>query len=82
MKRFAISLPDHQAKAVERIRRVRNVPRSRIIQEAIDRYLADDETRDAVRRYIDGYRRVPESDHDGDAYARAAADVLGHEDWS
>lgn len=82
MKRFAISLPDHQAKAVERIRRFRNVPRSRIIQEAIDRYIAEDAARDAIRRYVEGYRRFPESEGDGESYAQAAAEVLGSEDWS
>jgi metal-responsive CopG/Arc/MetJ family transcriptional regulator len=82
MKRFAISLPDHQARAVERIRRFRNVPRSRIIQEAIDRYIAEIEERDAVKRYVEGYRRIPESEGDGDAYAQIAAEVLGSEDWS
>lgn len=82
MKRFAISLPDHQAKAVERIRRFRNVPRSRIIQEAIDRYLAEDAAREAIRRYIEGYRRLPESEGDADGYARAGAEVVGSEDWS
>lgn len=80
MKRFAISLPDHQAKAVERIRRFRNVPRSRIIQEAIDRYVAEEDEREAIRRYVEGYRRIPESA--ADAYAQMAAEVLGHEDWS
>lgn len=82
MKRFAISLPDHQATAVERIRKFRNVPRSRIIQEAIDRYVAEEDEQEAIRRYVDGYRRIPEPGAAGDAYAQAAAEVLGHEDWS
>jgi metal-responsive CopG/Arc/MetJ family transcriptional regulator len=82
MKRFAISLPDYQAKAVERIRRFRNVPRSRVIQEAIDRYIVEEEEREAVARYVDGYRRIPETAGEADAYAQAAADILGREDWS
>lgn len=82
MKRFAISLPDHQAKAVERIRRFRNVPRSRIIQEAVDRYIAEEDEREAIRRYVEGYRRIPETTADAEAYAQMAAEVLGHEDWS
>jgi len=82
MKRFAISLPDHQAKAVERIRRLRNVPRSRIIQEAIDRYIAEQDEREAIRRYVEGYRRIPESTAHAEAYAQMAAEVLGYEDWS
>ena len=82
MKRFAISLPDHQAKAVERIRRFRNIPRSRLIQEAIDRYLAEEEEREAIRRYVDGYTRIPERREEADAYMKAFAEVLTPENWA
>ncbi|HKX18581.1 MAG TPA: ribbon-helix-helix protein, CopG family [bacterium] len=82
MRRFAISLPDHQAKAVERIRKFRNVPRSRIIQEAIERYIAQQEEQDAVQRYVEGYRRVPEDPAEGDAYMKLFAEILTPEDWS
>ncbi len=81
MKKIAISLPDYQADAVERIRRFKRIPRSRVIQQAIDRYLAEEEERDAIRRYEEGYRRYPESAEEAEAYSKAAAEVLGHEDW-
>ncbi len=81
MKKIAISLPDYQADAVERIRRFRRVPRSRVIQEAIDRYIAEEEEREAVRRYEEGYRRHPEGTETGEAYMKMASDVLQPEDW-
>lgn len=49
MKKFAISLPDHQAAAVEKIRRKMRIPRSRVIQSAIDRYLAWEGFSDEIR---------------------------------
>ncbi len=81
MKKFAISLPDYQAKAVERIRRFKRIPRSRVIQQAIDRYLVEEEERDAIRRYEEGYRRHPEDPKIAEAYMKVAAEVLGYEDW-
>ncbi len=81
MKKIAISLPDNQAEAVERIRRFRRIPRSRVIQEAIDQYLAEDEERDAIRRYEEGYRRHPEGPEMGEAYMKMAVEVLQPEDW-
>lgn len=82
MKKYAISLPDPQAEAIERIRRVRGIPRSRVIQEAVDRYLAEEAERDAVRRYVEGYRRIPEREDEGEAYLALASEVLEPEDWS
>ena len=38
--------------------------------------------RDDVRAYEEGYRRNPEQERTLDAYARAAAEVLGREDWT
>lgn len=80
MKKVGISLPDDQAEAIERIRRKRRIPRSRVVQEAIATYLEGQGESDAVRRYIEGYRRRPEG-NEARAYAKAAAMVLGSEDW-
>ena len=80
MKRLAISLPDHQAAAIEKIRRKMRIPRSRVFQSAIDRYLALQGLPEEVRRYGEGYRRKPER-ADAVAYAKAAAAVLAPEEW-
>lgn len=80
MKKFAISLPDHQAAAVEKIRRKMRIPRSRVIQSAIDRYLAWEGFSDEIRRYAEGYRRKPER-AEAVGYAKAAASVLARETW-
>jgi metal-responsive CopG/Arc/MetJ family transcriptional regulator len=83
MRKIAISLPDHQAEAIERIRRRRGVPRSRVIQQALELYLASEQAREeAERAYEAGYRAIPEDPADARSYARATAAVLGHEDWT
>ena len=80
MKKFAISLPNHQAAAVEKIRRKMRIPRSRVIQSAIDRYLVLEGLSDEIRRYADGYRRRPER-AEAVGYAKAAAAALAQEKW-
>lgn len=82
MTKVAISLPQDQLAAIERIRRRQRQPRSRIIQQAVAAYLSQEGLKDLLDAYEEGYRRKPESVTEADAYARAAAEVLGREDWS
>jgi metal-responsive CopG/Arc/MetJ family transcriptional regulator len=82
MKKIAITLPDYQAEAIERIKHHRGVPRSRVIQQALDLYLASRQAiEEAEAAYEAGYRAIPEDPTDAEAYARMAAEVLGKEDW-
>jgi metal-responsive CopG/Arc/MetJ family transcriptional regulator len=81
MKKLAITLGDEQAKAIERIRRQRKIPRSRVIQQAVELYLAHTGQLSTIRAYEEGYRRRPEQAETAEGYGRAAAEVLGEEDW-
>lgn len=80
MRKIAISLPDAQADAVERIRRRKRIPRSRVIQQALDLYLREVAKQPAIRAYVEGYQRHPEGREAG-AFARAAARALSREGW-
>ncbi len=80
MRKIAITIPERQMQAIERIRRQQKVPRSRVIQQAVSFYLAQSGLAEDVRAYEEGYRRKPE--RDVEAYARAAAEVLGSEEWT
>jgi metal-responsive CopG/Arc/MetJ family transcriptional regulator len=81
MRKIAISLPEDQARAIERIRKKRKIPRSRVIQQAIAHYLSEETEHAAVRQYEEGYRRMPEDPAEAEAYARLAAEVLELESW-
>jgi metal-responsive CopG/Arc/MetJ family transcriptional regulator len=81
MIKIAITLPEDQAKAIEAIRRKTRLPRSRIIQHAIARYLAEERLVAAVRDYEEGYRRVPEDVAEAEAFGTAASAVLVKEEW-
>lgn len=81
MRKLAITLPEDQAKAIERIRRAQRIPRSRVIQQAVDFYLSQRAQQEAIRAYEDGYRRRPETAAEAESAARAAGEILGREDW-
>jgi predicted transcriptional regulator len=82
MTRMTITLPGDHARAIERIRRRRRLPRSRVIQEAVAHYLSTQAQQKAVRAYERGYLRKPERAADAEAAALAAAEVLEPEDWT
>ena len=81
MKKVAISLPDSQAEAIEKIRRKRRIPRSRVIQQALALYLSSGSHTREVRAYEEGYKRKPEG-NEATAFAKAIGAVLPHEDWA
>jgi metal-responsive CopG/Arc/MetJ family transcriptional regulator len=81
MKRVTITLPEEQARAIEAVRRKKRLPRSRIIQHAIARYLAEEGLVAAVREYEEGYRRIPEDVAEAESFGAAASEVLSPEDW-
>lgn len=81
MKKLAITLSAEQAEAIEKIRRRRRVPRSRVIQEAVARFLELEGVSSLAQSYEAGYRRVPEDVKEAQALATAGAAVLPIEDW-
>jgi metal-responsive CopG/Arc/MetJ family transcriptional regulator len=82
MRKIAITLPEDQAEAIEKIRRRQRIPRSRIIQQAVARYLAERREFEAVKAYEEGYRRKPERVAEAEALAKATAATMEAEDWS
>ncbi|MGH9257899.1 MAG: hypothetical protein ACRD3C_25345 [Vicinamibacterales bacterium] len=82
MSKIAITIPDAQMRVLERVRRKHRLPRSRVVQQALSFYFAQAGLSEEVSAYEEGYRRKPERTADVEGYARAAADVLGREDWA
>lgn len=81
MIKIAITIPEDQARAIERMRRSQRIPRSRVIQQALEFYLSARARQEAIRAYERGYRRKPEPAAEAEAAAKAAAEVLGKENW-
>jgi hypothetical protein len=82
MSKIAITIPDDQMRTLERVRRRRRLPRSRIVQQALSFYFAQEGLSEEVSAYEDGYRRKPEREPELRSVARLAAEALGSEDWS
>lgn len=82
MRKIAITLPEEHVRTVDRIARRRQWSRSRVIQHAVAYFLSEQSLFAAVREYEEGYRRKPEDAAEIESYAAAAAEVLGHEDWT
>jgi len=74
-KRIAVSLPDELFRRMERVRKRRRVPRSRLVQEAVGEYVerTDEQALEAV--YFEGYRRHPEIGPEYDALDRLAIEA-------
>jgi hypothetical protein len=83
--KVAVSLPKEQFRLAEKQRRALHVSRSAMVQEALAQWLKTLEEEEAVRRYIEGYQRHPESTKGWKAIERmqtkAIAKELGHETW-
>ena len=83
--KVAVSLPKEQFRLAERRRRLLHVSRSAMVREALSRWLKAMEEDEAVRRYVEGYQRHPESKRSWKAIERmqveAIAKELGHETW-
>lgn len=75
-KRIAISLPDDLYRRLERVRKGRRVPRSRLVQEAIGDYVGRTDEAELEKVYFEGYRRFPDDDEDFRAMEKAAIEDM------
>lgn len=79
--KIAITLPKEILGALERYRAETGESRSALIALAIERLLEERREERLVRRYVEGYRRRPESEEEIRAAQAAAADLLAMESW-
>jgi len=82
MTKIAVTIRDEQMRRLEQLRQRRRVPRSRVIQQALDAYFAQTGLTEEIHAYEQAYRRRPENTGDLKSLARAAAEVLDAEEWS
>lgn len=79
--KVAVSLPEDLFKRLEKVRRRQDVSRSAAFREALEAWLRDLQEREDVRRYIEGYRRMPETREEMKAFEKLALTALSHEEW-
>ena len=79
--KVAVSLPKAQFQSIEKQRRSLHVSRSAMVREALSQWLKRFEEQEAMRQYVEGYRRHPQSPQEIRAMERTSAEALQHEAW-
>ena len=79
--KVAISLPEDVLEAVETERKAKGESRSEFFRRAIERLLKQERESSAVKDYMRGYREVPESAEEVEAFHRLGSAVLAKEPW-
>ncbi len=80
-QKIAITIPKNLFKEAEKARREIGESRSAFIQRTIRRYLETRREKDAVRHYVEGYQRFPETEEEIEAAEQAATEILTEEPW-
>ncbi|MCK6459619.1 MAG: hypothetical protein L6Q95_06950 [Planctomycetes bacterium] len=80
-RKVAISLPARLHEDIQRERRESGLSRSAIIVRALEDMLARRRREPLIERYVEGYRRMPESAAEVEAARSAAAELLAQEPW-
>ena len=71
--------------ALNKVSREQAKSRSALIREACAKYIATAEKEELVRQYIEGYRRMPETQDELDfaeSSAKALAELLADDAWN
>lgn len=79
--KIAVSLPEDLLKEAEQERKTLGESRSAFVKRAIRIALEHSDREKAINRYIQGYKRIPESSEEIEAARRAAEIVLVEEPW-
>jgi len=82
MKVIQVPIDNVLLGAVTRLAKVRRLTRAALIREACQRYLERIEEEELDRKYVEGYRRKPESASVGKLGERMAKEVWPKEDWN
>jgi metal-responsive CopG/Arc/MetJ family transcriptional regulator len=79
--KVAISLPEDILAAVETERRAKGESRSEFFRRAVEMRLKEEWQSSAVREYVRGYQKCPESSEEVEAAHRAGSAILAAEPW-
>ena len=80
-KKVAISLPPELLEAADRECQARGQSRSAFFRAAVEALLAAEREREAVERYIEGYRKYPETEEEVAEVDAIGSATLAQEPW-
>ena len=79
--KIAISLPKEEFLFLEKLKNSLNLSRSKLIQQAIEYWLASRKERELICKYERGYRQKPERLSKIASIEKAEYDVFSKEGW-
>ena len=79
--KVAISLPEEILAAVEVERQAKGESRSEFFRRAVETRLKQEQESSAIRDYVRGYQKCPESAEEVAAAHRAGSEILAAEPW-
>lgn len=79
--KVAISLPEDILEAIEKERRARGESRSQFLRRAAESLLQQEQAHKDIERYVQSYRRMPESEEEIAAADQLGKAALGREPW-
>lgn len=80
--KIAISLPEKDFNQIEKIRLKLKKNRSEIIQEAIEYWLANNQQKSLIEKYVAGYKRLPEKSPKIKALEKTQVNTFSGDSWS
>jgi metal-responsive CopG/Arc/MetJ family transcriptional regulator len=80
--KIAISLPPELLEAADQKRQERGETRSKFLRHTVEALLRREQEREAVQRYLQGYRAQPETEEEVAAMHRASSAVFEQAPWT
>lgn len=79
--KVAISLPKKEFIAQEKARKALGKSRSAVITQALNLWLKKLEEEKEIQRYIEGYKKQPETDEEVEEITNISKEVLMAQEW-
>jgi metal-responsive CopG/Arc/MetJ family transcriptional regulator len=79
--KFAVSMPEEDFKEIEAIRFKEGVSRSKVILEAFELLKKSRVMEERIRKYEEGYRKMPERPHEMKAWEDVSLAGFSDEGW-
>ena len=79
--KVAVSIPKDLYQALERARKKNGKSRSAVVQNALRHWLNQQQEAEQVRQYVEGYRRMPETEEETARVDAVSRRALLTEEW-
>jgi len=79
--KFAISIPEESFKKLEALRQQERLTRSKAVLQAVKLWEESKSMKKLIRRYEEGYKKMPETIDESIAWEKASLTALTKEEW-